>query len=140
MEMKNCCEEAPLAANSGEGAGAGPEIAVAKSRPVSFCGFDPASGPNAGLLVASADPASSAAQAGIAVGDEILAIDGARVKEPAGAMALLQAAGVGATVCIELVRSGAELRVPMQVLAKSLVLELDDLDEVVERKIAPAAS
>jgi len=112
---------------------------VTKSRPVSFCGFDKTPGPNGGLVVRVADGASSAARAGIVIGDEVLAIDGQKLNDAAHAMTLLQAAGVDANVTVKLVREGAELELPMVVLAKSLALELDDLDEVVERKIAPAA-
>jgi S1-C subfamily serine protease len=73
------------------------------------------------------------------VGDEILALDGTRITEALAAMMLLQTAGVGATVRVSLMRAGQPMELPMAVQAKALVLELDDLDEVVERKIAPAA-
>lgn len=119
--------------------GARPEAVPAKSRPVSFCGFEPAPGPNGGLLVRTADKNSSAANAGILVGDEILAVNGTNLSDAASAMSLLQTAGAGATVEVTLLRDGQALRVAMPVLAKSLALDLDDLDEVVERKIAPAA-
>ncbi len=134
------CTSAKQTATSDGPCSSGGPVVTTRSRPVSFCGFDKATGPNGGLVVQSADPASSAAKAGIMVGDEILALNEVRVAEPAQAMAELQTAGVGASVTVTLVRGGARLSVPMIVHAKSLALDLDDLDEVVERKIAPAAS
>jgi S1-C subfamily serine protease len=113
---------------------------AAKTRPVSFCGFEKAAGPNGGMVVQSADKTSSAAKAGILAGDEILAVNGTRTTDASQTMGLLQAAGVGATVMVTLARTGQPLEVPMVIQAKSLALDLDDLDEVVERKIAPAAS
>lgn len=110
------------------------------TRPVSFCGFAKEAGPSGGLLVQSADKSSSGAKAGIVPGDEILEVNGIRLTDPAHAMGLVQAAGVGVTVTVVLLRGRERLTVPMTVQAKSLALDLDDLEEVVERKIAPAAA
>jgi S1-C subfamily serine protease len=118
---------------------ASPAVTV-KSRPVSFCGFAKEPGAQGGLIVQTVDARCSAAQAGIAVGDEVLALNGTAVSEPAQAMALLQSAGVGAVVTVQVLRGSEQVAVAMTVQAKSLALDLDDIDEIVERKIAPAAS
>jgi S1-C subfamily serine protease len=134
-QVKGSAEVAEDGSCTGVGA-----AATKKARPVSFCGFQKHAGPNGGLVVESADKACSATKAAIVVGDEVLAVNGTAVTDVSQAMAVLQAAGVGATVTVAFVRAGQRMDVPMVVQAKSLALDLDDFDEVVERKIAPAAS
>lgn len=113
--------------------------APAKPRPISFCVLSKEAGPNGCPVVQSVDKLSAAAKAGIAAGDEILALNGVKITSAAQAMELLQGAGIGATVTVRVARQGAQADLSMVVQAKTLSLDVDDLDEVVERKIAPAA-
>jgi S1-C subfamily serine protease len=81
---------------------------------------------------------SSAAKAGIQVGDQILSFDGVQGSRWDQLLAVADRAGVGQVVNVRLVRDGAELELPMRLKAfKSVKLEIKAIDEVLERKISP---
>jgi S1-C subfamily serine protease len=96
-------------------------------------------GPNGGLVLTKVEKFSSAAKAGLAVGDEIVSIDGQVVRSPDEALAAVQRAGVGATVTVQAMRGGAALALPMKIFEKKADLDLGDISDTLERKISPAA-
>ena len=101
-------------------------------------GVEAKPGPNQGGLVQRVARFSSAAKGGIIPGDEILAFDGKRMTAPEQVQAALAAAGVGATIQVTLLRNGSPMELPVLLLEKkTLKLDLDEVDEVLERKIAP---
>jgi S1-C subfamily serine protease len=110
-----------------------------KPAPISFCALAKTLGPHGGLIVQTADKLSSAGKAGILAGDEIIALNDLRPRGVEEALRIVEEAGVGATVYVQLIRGDARATLPVELFAKTLSLDLDDLDEVVERKIAPAA-
>lgn len=97
-------------------------------------------GPNGGLVLVRVEKFSTAYKAGLMVGDELLAFDGKRFATPQEGLAILQAVGVGGQVTVDLVREGAKMQLPMKLFEKKVVkLDLDDISNVLERKISPAA-
>lgn len=73
-----------------------------------------------GLRITGVLDGSPAAAAGLAVGDELIAIDGWRIGSDNDARALLAAAGVGATVDVALFRRGRLVRLAAEVGAGPL--------------------
>src|SRR5262249_37746875 len=97
-------------------------------------------GANGGLLLAKIEKFGTAYKAGLQVGDELLTFDGERFATPQEGLALVQTVGVGGTVQVELVRAGERLTLPMKLYEKKIVkFDLDDISNVLERKISPAA-
>jgi S1-C subfamily serine protease len=93
------------------------------------------------LLVQKLERFGAAAKAGVAVGDEILGFDGqAMPREGVEEFIreLCARIGVGGTVPLRLRRAGAELDLGVRLVAKkSLSLNIEEISEVLERKIAP---
>jgi C-terminal processing protease CtpA/Prc len=94
-----------------------------------------------GLVVQKLDRFGSCAKAGVVVGDEIFAIDG-EVLPAEGveevAQGICARIGIGGTVQLRIRRAGEEMEVPVRLLAKkSLTLNIQEISEVLERKIAP---
>jgi S1-C subfamily serine protease len=90
------------------------------------------------LLAQKLDKNGSAAAAGMLVGDELIAINGKPTPSPEAVTALLAAAGgVGAVVTVRVVRNGAAIELPVTLKKKTLSLEVEDVAEVLERKISP---
>jgi S1-C subfamily serine protease len=109
----------------------------AAKAPVDF-GATGSKGPNAGLLVQRIVKSSSAEKAGLKAGDEIVAIGDKKVGCVVSATGALQEAGVGARVMVRVVRAKTVIDVPMTINAKrKLSLDIEPIDEVLERKISP---
>lgn len=101
-------------------------------------GMASAPGPNNGLLVQKVDRNGSAASGGVLVGDEVVAINGKPTsKAEAVAPILAEAGGVGAEVTVRVIRNQAVVELPVKLVKKTLSLEVDDVSEVLERKISP---
>ncbi|MEJ7598955.1 MAG: PDZ domain-containing protein [Kofleriaceae bacterium] len=101
-------------------------------------GMASVSGPNGGLLAKKLDSNGSAAVAGVRVGDEVVTINGKPVdKAEAVAAVLAESGGVGATVAVRLIRDNAVVELPMLLKKRTLSLEVEDVAEVLERKISP---
>ena len=97
-----------------------------------------APGPNGGLLVQKVDRNGSAAAGGVCVGDEMVAINGKPTSKPEVVAPMLAAAGgVGAVVTVRVLRDRAFVDLPVKLLKKTLSLEVEDVAEVLERKISP---
>lgn len=91
-----------------------------------------------GILVESVKKFGSAGRAGIQAGDEIVAINDQKISSLAEAEAMLNALGAGAKAKVALMRGGQQVAVEMALRAKkSLKLDLEEVDEVLERKISP---
>lgn len=94
-----------------------------------------------GLMVQKLDRFGPCAKAGVNVGDEILAINGERL--PAQevdevAQGICVKIGVGGAVQLSIRRAGEAMKIPVVLRAKkSLDLNIHELSEVLERKIAP---
>lgn len=84
---------------------------------------------------------ASLGKAGIVAGDEILAIGDHELPVPdlqELSREVCARVGVGGTVDVRLLREGEERTVPVRLLAKkSFVLDIEEVSEVLERKIAP---
>lgn len=104
------------------------------------------------ILVKKVNKFGSAGKAGITAGDELIALNGIRVPSLAGVQDAdarmtkmdaffqqhLKTTGVGGTLRVQLVRGGSTMEVPVLLKArKQLALQLDEVSEVLERKIAP---
>ena len=101
-------------------------------------GMASAPGPNGGLLAKKLDQNGSAAVAGVRVGDEVVAINGRPINKPEAVSAILaEAGGVGASVAVRLIRDNAVVELPMLLKKRTLSLEVEDVAEVLERKISP---
>jgi S1-C subfamily serine protease len=97
-------------------------------------------GPNGGLVLAKVEKFGTAYKAGLQVGDELVSFEGQTFATPQDGLAILQTLGVGATVSVEAFRGGERLTVPMKLYEKKVVkFDLDDISNVLERKISPAA-
>jgi S1-C subfamily serine protease len=95
-------------------------------------------GPNNGLLVQKVDRNGSVAGGGVLVGDEVVAINGKPTpRAEAVAPILAEAGGVGAVVTVRVIRDRAAIELPVKLVKKTLSLEVDDVAEVLERKISP---
>lgn len=97
-------------------------------------------GPNGGGVIQKVEKFSSAARAGLLVGDEIVAINGQQPQGGEQVMSLLQSVGVGGTAKVNIVRAGKPMEIAVKLIEKKVLnLDLDEVDESLERKIAPAA-
>jgi S1-C subfamily serine protease len=101
-------------------------------------GLGTAPGPNGGLLAQKLDRNGSAALGGVCVGDEVIAINGKPATCSASVAAILaEAGGVGATVTVRVIRDKGIVELPVTLKKKTLSLEVEDVAEVLERKISP---
>jgi S1-C subfamily serine protease len=93
------------------------------------------------LLVQKLERFGACAKAGMVVGDEILGLDGQAVPREGVEdfiRGLCARIGTGGTVPLRLRRAGAELELAVKLVAKkSLSLNIEEISEVLERKIAP---
>jgi S1-C subfamily serine protease len=113
--------------------------AAASSTPVSLGLLAEGGGPNGGYVVTKVERFGSAGKAGIQLGDELLALNG-KLRTPEETTAILSQLSPGAVITLTLLRKGQRMEVPVKLMAyKPLKLDLDDIDDVLERKIAPAA-
>lgn len=95
-------------------------------------------GPNGGALVESLQRFGSVAKAGVVVGDEIVASNGAQIVSMEQWHDQLRAVGIGNSVTLSVIRNGQRFEVPMKLIEqKVLSLEVKALEEVLERKISP---
>jgi S1-C subfamily serine protease len=86
------------------------------AQPVSVTGMQrDAAGADEALLVAGVKSGTPAADAGILVGDLLLALDGERVTSPEGLLDLLAGERVGRPVVLQLLRGGAKTEVQVVV-------------------------
>jgi len=101
-------------------------------------GLASAPGPNGGLLAQKLDRNGSAAVGGVRVGDEVVAINGKPISRADAVPALLaEAGGVGAVVTLRVIRERGVVELPVTLKKKTLSLEVEDVAEVLERKISP---
>jgi S1-C subfamily serine protease len=101
-------------------------------------GIGATQGPSGGLLVQSLQRFGSAAKAGVQVGDEIVASGGHKLETLEQWLIDLEAAGVGSTVTVRVLRAGQPIDIAMKLLEKKeLSLEVKALEQVLERKISP---
>jgi S1-C subfamily serine protease len=92
------------------------------------------------VVVKRVDRFGSVAKAGIVAGDEIVGLNGARLTNPPEKCVLevITKVGVGGTVTVNVMRNGARVDIPVVLRAKrALNLDLEEVSEVLERKIAP---
>jgi S1-C subfamily serine protease len=95
-------------------------------------------GPNGGVLIERLDKYGTLGKAKFSVGDELISIDGAPFDSHETVTSVLQQAGVGGTVKVQRIRGRETEELEVKVRAKrTLNLDLDDSDELLERKISP---
>jgi S1-C subfamily serine protease len=96
-------------------------------------------GANGGLVATTVEASGSAASAGVAVGDELVAINGTATPSAEAVAACLKAAGgVGATATFRIIRGGATLELTGSLKCRQLSLDVEDVSAILERKISPA--
>ena len=101
-------------------------------------GVSAVTGPRGGRLVRDVEPFSSASEAGIRAGDEILSIDGKPTATPEHVAAILGGFQAGAKVSLEIWRDDSQHVVAMDVLAAPVLdLNIEEADDVLELRIAP---
>ena len=84
------------------------------------------------------DKYGSVAKAGLLVGDEICFINGTKLESIDEFLELAKTIGIGNVARIRLIRDGKKLEIPVKLRAKpKLMLSLDEVADVLERKIAP---
>jgi S1-C subfamily serine protease len=111
-----------------------------KSKPVAFGVVPGGAGPNGGTLVQRSPRFSPAGKAGILAGDEIMTLNGTQPASIDEANTLLQAIGVGGIVKVLVVRGGKRVEIPVTLGENKIAnLDLGDIDQILERNIAPAA-
>jgi S1-C subfamily serine protease len=112
-----------------------------EKKPVGPIGFDAKpGGPNGGFLVSKVDRFTPGAKAGVLVGDEVMMFQDAPIPGSGEEMnKLLESIGVGGTLKVTVLRAGAkhDLGLVLTAKRKVLSLELEEIDEVLERKISP---
>jgi S1-C subfamily serine protease len=103
-------------------------------------GLEMTNGKHGGVSVMKVDRFGSAGKAGVLVNDEILSWNGQSPKTEAEFLAIMTSLKVGETLRLRIVRNGAQMDLPVPLLAKrkKLSLDLEELDETLERKISPA--
>jgi len=95
-------------------------------------------GPNGGGLISKVEKWGAGLKAGVAVGDEVMAWNGQRPKSFEEFVALLDSIGVGNVVKVTVLRAGKQIELNLTIpKRKVLSLDLDEIDEVLERKISP---
>jgi S1-C subfamily serine protease len=95
-------------------------------------------GPSGGGLIEKVEKWSTMLKAGVTAGDEIMKWNGQMLTSFDHMVQILDAAGIGGTVKLTLLRSGKTVETAFTVpKRKTLSLDLDEIDEVLERKISP---
>jgi carboxyl-terminal processing protease len=97
-------------------------------------------GPSGGVLIHRVDKGGSAAGAGLAVGDELLSINGkACASQQQVAAAIAESGGAGTTVKVVVLRKREKIELPVTLREKKKVMSLDfdESDSVLEKKITP---
>jgi S1-C subfamily serine protease len=95
-------------------------------------------GPSGGGLIEKVEKWSSALKAGIQVGDEVMLWAGQKLKSFEHFVEILDAAGVGGVIKVSVLRAGKTVELNFTVpKRKTLSLDLEEVDEVLERKISP---
>ena len=98
--------------------------------------------PRNGVVVKAVDRFATLPKGGVLVGDELLSLGGIPTSELNTDTAWLdlfnKKIGIGNMLKVKLVRGGKEMELTMKVIGRRpLNLQLDEVDEVLERKIAP---
>jgi S1-C subfamily serine protease len=95
-----------------------------------------------GAQLKKIDKFGSAGKAGLLVGDIVTGVNGKRLppqKPQELVLAECAIAGVGGTVNMHILRAGKEMVVPVKLVArKTIALDLEEVSEVLERKISPS--
>jgi S1-C subfamily serine protease len=95
-------------------------------------------GPNGGALIEKVEKWGAALKAGLLVNDEIMTYSGKKPASFEEFVQILDAAGVGGVVPLSVVRGGKSIELKLTVpKRKTLSLDLEEVDEVLERKISP---
>jgi S1-C subfamily serine protease len=102
-------------------------------------GMSTQNGPNNGALVMKLEKFGSAPKAGLQVGDEIMTWNNKAPKTGEELLLILGSVGIGGTLKLSVLRGGnrIELNMPIVAKRKTLSLDLDEVDAVLERKISP---
>jgi S1-C subfamily serine protease len=91
-----------------------------------------------GLLLLKVDKFSSLGKAGLGPGDEILTIDGQPLTTPEALADHINKVGVGGTITARIKRGKEQKDIPVKLRpVRRLSLNIDEVDEVLERKISP---
>ena len=94
--------------------------------------------PEGSWILKHVDKYGSGAKAGLLVGDEICFINGAQPGSIDDFLKMAKEIGIGNVARVRLIRDGKKLEVPVKLRAKpKLMLSLDEVADVLERKIAP---
>lgn len=114
--------------------------AAQESNAVSLGISDCAGVKGGGLRVGKVEKFGSAGKAGIQQGDVLVSFNGKAVDSFETAQKIAEELGTGGSVKVRLIREGKPLDVEMKLRAKkkALKLDLEELDEVLERKISPS--
>jgi S1-C subfamily serine protease len=96
-----------------------------------------------GAQITKIDKFGSAGKAGLAVGDIMTAVNGKKlpaVKPHELVLAECAIAGVGGSINVNILRGGKDMLVAVKLTAKkTIALDLEEVSEVLERKISPQA-
>jgi S1-C subfamily serine protease len=122
-----------------------PAMSTNKATPPASLGIqDYVITPQGGALIRKLDKFGSCGKAGIVVGDEIQGLNGMRLpaEKPAEWTGeVCKKIGVGGTVNVHILRGGKQMVVPVKLVArKVLSLDLEEVSEVLERKISPSST
>jgi S1-C subfamily serine protease len=91
-----------------------------------------------GGVIEKVEKWSTALKAGVQVGDEIVLWNGQKLTSFEHMVEILDAAGVGGIVKLGVLRGGNNIELNLTVpKRKTLSLDLDEIDDVLERKISP---
>jgi S1-C subfamily serine protease len=100
--------------------------------------------PNGGALIRKLDKYGSCGKAGIVAGDELQGLNGTKLPKDKPAEwtgEVCRKVGVGGSVNAHILRGGKQMIVPVKLIArKVLSLDLEEVSEVLERKISPSGS
>lgn len=102
-------------------------------------GIGEASSNASGLVLTKVDKFGSLGKAGVQANDVLVSFAGKKIESAAQAQQLADQAGVDATLTASIVRNGKPMDVSVKLRAKKKALKLDieEMDEVLERKISP---
>jgi S1-C subfamily serine protease len=108
------------------------------SKEVSFGILDLEQTPRSSWILKALDKFGSLSKAGVQAGDELCFIEGETLNSAEDFLAIGKRIGVGGTARVRLIRGGKKLEIPVKLRAKpKLELTLDEVSDVLERKIAP---
>ena len=93
-----------------------------------------------GLRVGKVEKFGSAGKAGVVQGDVLVSFNGRTLDSFETAQKIADEVGTGGALKVKLVREGKPLELEMKLRPKkkALKLDLEELDEVLERKISPS--